>query len=174
MSGAAVWCCAAVNVPGSSYSVDAAGNPSSTTCPINTYGPGLKKQRACVPCPTGFITDPSKVDVLRTSPTQCCKFQMNPCCCKLASGTSSAAFWSVFKTLRLLLILSTLAHSLLASCAWCRAQHASAHHAQVLTASARQCPRPVCHAMTATCSCQLCFVLHAAVVSVQWCLPVST
>jgi len=45
-----------VNVPGYFYSADASGNPSSTICPVDTYGPGLRKQRACVPCPPGYTT----------------------------------------------------------------------------------------------------------------------
>ena len=47
----------AVNVAGTSYSVDASGNPSATTCPADTYGPGLRKQRTCVPCPPGYTTN---------------------------------------------------------------------------------------------------------------------
>lgn len=47
----------AVNLPGYSYDITAAGTPSATLCPLNTYGPGMKKQRACVPCPTGFTTN---------------------------------------------------------------------------------------------------------------------
>lgn len=46
-----------VNVAGTFYSVDASGNPSATTCPVNTYGPGQRKQRACVPCPPGYTTN---------------------------------------------------------------------------------------------------------------------
>ncbi len=46
----------AVNLPGYSYSADASGNPDQAVCPINTYGPGLRKQRACVPCPPGYVT----------------------------------------------------------------------------------------------------------------------
>jgi hypothetical protein len=40
----------------------------AATSPVNTYGPGLKKQRACVPCPTGFTTD---LRVQQTMPTAC-------------------------------------------------------------------------------------------------------
>ncbi len=47
---------ACVNLPGYSYSADASGNPDQAVCPINTYGPGLRKQRACVPCPPGYVT----------------------------------------------------------------------------------------------------------------------
>ena len=47
----------AVNVPGSFYKLDAGGQPSSVTCPVDTYGPGLRKQRACVPCPPGYVTN---------------------------------------------------------------------------------------------------------------------
>lgn len=44
--------------------VNTAGNffvegspPSQTTCPKDTYSPGLRKQRACVPCPPGYTTN---------------------------------------------------------------------------------------------------------------------
>jgi hypothetical protein len=51
----------AVNLPGFSYSitvnaVTGTSDVSAVLCPENTYSPGLKKQRACVPCPTGFTT----------------------------------------------------------------------------------------------------------------------
>lgn len=49
----------AVNRPGYAYSIDAAGTPSVTLCAVNTYSPGLKKQRGCVPCPTGKSADNS-------------------------------------------------------------------------------------------------------------------
>jgi hypothetical protein len=53
-------CCAviwrSVNAAGTSYTVDAAGNIVVTTCPQDTYGPGMKKQRSCVPCPSGYTT----------------------------------------------------------------------------------------------------------------------
>ena len=49
-------CLAAVNLPGFYYTLDN-NQPGAVQCPINTYGPGLKKQRACVPCPTGFTTN---------------------------------------------------------------------------------------------------------------------
>jgi hypothetical protein len=45
----------AVNLPGHFYTVNN-GEPSQDVCPINTYGPGLRKQRACVPCPPGYST----------------------------------------------------------------------------------------------------------------------
>jgi hypothetical protein len=50
-------CLPAVNMPGYSYSINSAGQPSASLCPLNTYSPGMKKQRACVPCPTGFSTN---------------------------------------------------------------------------------------------------------------------
>jgi hypothetical protein len=50
-------CCPAVNQPGFSYSIDSTGTPSAVLCGPGTYSPGLKKQRACVPCPSGFTTD---------------------------------------------------------------------------------------------------------------------
>lgn len=37
-------------------------------CPVDTYSPGLKKQRACVPCPTGFST---KNQTGSRKPTDC-------------------------------------------------------------------------------------------------------
>lgn len=38
----------AVNIPGTYYAVDAETEaPMAITCPADTYGPGLKKQRAC-------------------------------------------------------------------------------------------------------------------------------
>jgi hypothetical protein len=45
-----------VNQPGYFYSVTAAGVPSATPCGPDSYSPGWKKQRACVPCPSGFTT----------------------------------------------------------------------------------------------------------------------
>lgn len=45
----------AVNLPGYSYSI-IDGVPSAQECPTDSFGPDLKKQRACVPCPTGFTT----------------------------------------------------------------------------------------------------------------------
>jgi hypothetical protein len=61
-----------VNLPGTSYSISADGATiDMTTCPVNTYSPGLKKQRACVPCPTGYTTNFVTGAV---SPTQCSKF----------------------------------------------------------------------------------------------------
>jgi hypothetical protein len=63
---------ACVNTPGNYYVIDATGqNVTQVPCPINTYGPGLKKQRACVPCPTGFTTN---LMTSRFSPTACSKF----------------------------------------------------------------------------------------------------
>lgn len=58
---------ACVQLPGFYYTIDN-GNPGAVQCPVNTYGPGLKKQRACVPCPTGFTTD---LRVQQTMPTAC-------------------------------------------------------------------------------------------------------
>jgi hypothetical protein len=49
--------CGAVNAAGTSYSVDAAGNIVVAACPQDTYGPGMKKQRSCVPCPPGYTTN---------------------------------------------------------------------------------------------------------------------
>lgn len=45
-----------VNMAGFSYSLDAQANPSAQLCPANTWSAGLRKQRACVPCPPGLIT----------------------------------------------------------------------------------------------------------------------
>lgn len=47
----------AVNLPGFFYTFSSSGGPSATLCPENSYSPGLRKQRACVPCPTGFTTN---------------------------------------------------------------------------------------------------------------------
>lgn len=46
---------AAVNLPGYSYDLTDTG-VMAVLCPVNTFGPGLRKQRACVPCPTGYVT----------------------------------------------------------------------------------------------------------------------
>lgn len=48
--------CFAVNLPGFFYGLTASGDPTATACPEDTYGLGLRKQRACPACPTGFIT----------------------------------------------------------------------------------------------------------------------
>jgi len=61
---------AAVNPPGTAYTLNEAGTPNTTTCPENSYGPGLKKQRACVPCPPGYTTNGT---VGRTSVRACGK-----------------------------------------------------------------------------------------------------
>lgn len=61
----------AVNMPGYSYDVDAIGTPSAKLCPLNTYGPGMKKQRACVPCPTGFTTNGRTGQTLPTACGEC-------------------------------------------------------------------------------------------------------
>lgn len=46
-----------VNLPGYMFALDAAtGDPNAVPCPVDTFGPGLRKQRACPPCPTGFTT----------------------------------------------------------------------------------------------------------------------
>jgi len=59
----------AVNMPGYYYVIDSTGtNVTQVICPVNTYSAGFKKQRACVPCPTGFIT---KGLTGRTKPTDC-------------------------------------------------------------------------------------------------------
>lgn len=69
-----------VNLPGYSYSISADGSTiDQVICPLNTYSAGLKKQRACVPCPTGYIT----LGVQSDSPTDCGEF----CSC------SSTAYW---------------------------------------------------------------------------------
>lgn len=47
---------ACVNKPGFKFIVAASGKPSAVACPVDTYGPGLKKQLVCVPCPSGFTT----------------------------------------------------------------------------------------------------------------------
>jgi hypothetical protein len=65
-----------VNRPGFFYSVNSTGYPWATICPDNTYCTGFKRQRACVPCPTGFITDPagSGNATYLNSPTDCCEW----------------------------------------------------------------------------------------------------
>jgi hypothetical protein len=67
--------CCAVNLPGYSYSITSVNGlsiVSAERCPVNTYSPGLKKQRACVPCPTGFTT--KGLDG-RTRPEDCSESQ---------------------------------------------------------------------------------------------------
>jgi hypothetical protein len=66
-----------VNVPGTYYTVVSTWNSTSidqVLCPDNTYGAGFKKQRACVPCPTGFTTNGL---VGATAPSACGE----QCCC---------------------------------------------------------------------------------------------
>jgi len=67
-----VMCCLllSVNLPGYSYDINALGKLSATKCPVDTYSPGMKKQRACVPCPTGFTT---KGRTGAVAPTACGK-----------------------------------------------------------------------------------------------------
>jgi len=55
-----VACIIAVNNRGFFYVYEiVAGNPSprAVICPVDTYGRGLRKQQACVPCPPGFTTN---------------------------------------------------------------------------------------------------------------------
>jgi hypothetical protein len=47
----------AVNMAGYSYELTSSGVAYAALCPRNTYSPGMKKQRACVPCPTAFTTN---------------------------------------------------------------------------------------------------------------------
>jgi hypothetical protein len=49
-------CWPAVNLPGTYYVLNDDGTPSFQPCPEDTYGPGFRKQRGCVPCPTGLGT----------------------------------------------------------------------------------------------------------------------
>lgn len=44
--------CLAVNKPG--YKYISGTDPSAAQCDADTYGPGLRKQRECVPCAPGF------------------------------------------------------------------------------------------------------------------------
>jgi hypothetical protein len=61
----------AVNLPGTFYTISLDGQTvDQQDCPVNTYGAGLKKQRACVPCPTGYST---MGGTAKTSPTDCGK-----------------------------------------------------------------------------------------------------
>ena len=47
----------AVNLPGYSYALASPSNdPVANPCPADTYQFGLRKQRACVPCPPGMGT----------------------------------------------------------------------------------------------------------------------
>lgn len=60
---------ACVNLPGTFYTIDGtSGEVGASVCPVNTYGPGFRKQRACVPCPTNYKTNGLTG---RTSPMQC-------------------------------------------------------------------------------------------------------
>jgi hypothetical protein len=64
--------CPAVNVRGTFYALDAATNtPTATECPVDTFGPGLKKQRACLPCPPGYTTNGG---VRKTKSSECREF----------------------------------------------------------------------------------------------------
>lgn len=47
---------AAVNLPGYYYALGSGGDPQALPCPVDTYQPGLRKQRACVPCPPGYTS----------------------------------------------------------------------------------------------------------------------
>jgi len=59
----------AVNLPGYFYTIDTLGTTvGQTICPVNTYSAGLKKQRACVPCPTGYTTNGA---IGASTPTAC-------------------------------------------------------------------------------------------------------
>lgn len=61
----------AVNLPGFYYFANfSAGVVASSLCPEDTYGPGLRKQRACVSCPVGFST---VGHAGRATPTACGK-----------------------------------------------------------------------------------------------------
>lgn len=57
-----------VNLPGFSYTLDEQGIPAAVLCPADSWSPGLKKQRACVPCPAGFSTN---ARAGATAPTAC-------------------------------------------------------------------------------------------------------
>jgi hypothetical protein len=77
-----LFCAPAVNLPGTYYTINGlAGIVGAVTCPVDTYGPGLRKQRACVPCPPNYVTN-GKTG--QTSPMQCSKYN------RAASGASSA------------------------------------------------------------------------------------
>jgi len=85
---------AAVNLPGTYYAVDASGQAAAVLCPPHQYGPGLRKQRACVDCPVP-ITDlrPGKMlpsscgeepvlqHVLHTCMQQCHEHAWQAACC---------------------------------------------------------------------------------------------
>lgn len=70
----------AVNLAGFAYSADASGSPSATRCSVDTYSDGLKKQRACVPCPSGMTTDGKTAAAAPSAcgESACCLWQL--CC----------------------------------------------------------------------------------------------
>lgn len=66
--GVCCYCChvvtllLAVNLPGTYYTISNAASATLATvgavaCPVDTFSPGYRKQRACAPCPTGTTTN---------------------------------------------------------------------------------------------------------------------
>lgn len=85
-------CSHAVNLPGFSYVVDAQGLPGVDRCPVNTYNPGMRRQRTCWPCPAGYTTNGMTG---RTDVTACGRCQCLPgakqclmCICQHTRGSS--------------------------------------------------------------------------------------
>mgnify|MGYP001810299316 CR=1 FL=1 len=69
-----------VNPAGTYFTFDeATKEPGVAMCPVNTYGPGLKKQRACVPCPSGYTTDFSTSGVITQRTGQSSKSACGKC-----------------------------------------------------------------------------------------------
>jgi len=70
-----------VNLPGYSYElVGPDSDPRANPCPADTYQFGLRKQRACVPCPPGLGTENK---TMQTSVAACGKYS------KLSASTNS-------------------------------------------------------------------------------------
>jgi hypothetical protein len=66
-------CCLAVlavNLPGTFYDIQAGNTIAAVMCPRDSYCAGLKKQRQCVPCPTGYTTNGA---IGQVAPTACHK-----------------------------------------------------------------------------------------------------
>jgi hypothetical protein len=81
----------AVNLPGAFYSISTDGQTiDQQDCPANSYGAGLKKQRACVPCPTGYSTMGATAKTAATDCGECapahnCSTTSHPSCTPTAS-----------------------------------------------------------------------------------------
>lgn len=62
-----VLCRPTVNEPGYLYSL-VNGVPTASACPNNTFSTGLLKQRSCVPCPPGYVTEANSP---KDKPSEC-------------------------------------------------------------------------------------------------------